>query len=329
MSSSSGPRRSARLAHRSIDSKSSVRCGYTDRNAHSLLLKEMAGVDCIPKKRRNTKGSLPFLPEEVVYNILVFVPAEILYNVMRYVCQAWCNVINNPEFINAHLQKSTSGILIQHWDEDHPEVIHFVEINNCDVWTRELRYGFSRPICASCDGLVLFPHDSNDLLFRVGNPITKQILTLPPLVGPIFHDTRSALVYVHSIRRYKVVIVFRVNSLEFKCAILTVGAETAWRLIDTKHIPCANVYLFESSPLSAGEYLYWTPNSRACSYLLALDVEAEIMHQLPDPKIFKEKGGYFLATENFLALMVRRKEFLWEVWVLTELHTGICIPLSG
>ncbi|XP_059670750.1 uncharacterized protein LOC132316257 [Cornus florida] len=185
-------------------------------------------------------------------------------------------------------------------------------------------YGFSNPICSTCDGLVLFRHDNNDLLFCVANLVTNQILTRPPLFEPIrCSSTLSTLVYAHSSRKYKVVRVFPVKSLEFKYAILTVGAETPWTLIDTKLIPNTDLYFSEThSTLFAGGYLYWTPGSRvSCSYLLALDVESEKMHRLPNPKSFIGKGGYFIVKESFLAFMVR-KYFLCEVWALTELNKG-------
>ncbi|XP_059670749.1 uncharacterized protein LOC132316256 [Cornus florida] len=268
-----------------------------------------------------TRSSTPFLPEGIIFDILVFLPAEILHNVMRCVCRGWYNVINSPEFISAHLQKSTNGFLIQSWNR--PNVIDFVEIINVSgVRIRELRYEFRHPICASCDGLVLFKHDSNDLIFCVANLITNQILTLPPLSEPIRNDL-CTLVYGHSIKRYKVVFLDYTN-VDLMCANFTVGTDTEWRPIDTKHIPNTNWnYSFSafSAPLSAGGYLYWTPRFRE-TFLLVLDVEAEILHRLPFPKVLNKKKSYFMVRESFLVLMVRIEKFLWEVLVLTELNKG-------
>ncbi|XP_059670751.1 F-box protein CPR1-like [Cornus florida] len=302
----------------------------------------MAGVNQILKKfralacssRRKRRSNIPnFLPKEIIFNILVFLPADILYNVMRYVCREWYNIINNPHFINAHLQKSTKSLLVQ--DIKSLKVIDLVETNSIgNVCARKkLRYGFSNPILSSCDGLVLFRHDDNDLLFCVANLITKQMLTLPPSFQPIGRNSYSTvsavLYYAHSIKRYKVVHVFFVNHYQFKCEILNVGGETSWRLIDTNHNPTINLYFLDLiggrgrkiTVHCAGGYLYWTLPYKKSTYLLAMNVEDETMHQVPYPMIFEAKRGYFVARESFLTLMIEDRNCCWEVRALTDLKT--------
>ncbi|XP_059651724.1 putative F-box protein At3g16210 [Cornus florida] len=286
----------------------------------------MAGVDHIMKKfrtlsfssRRSRVSNIPYLPEGIIFNILVLLRAEILFNVMRYVCREWYNIINNPHFINAHLQRSTKLLLVQH--DEHRKVIYIAETNNSNVRLRKLRYGFSTHILSTCDGLVLFRHDKNELLLCVANLITKHLLTLPPFLEPILYSNPTVLVYDPSVRRYKVVHLFRVNNHQYKCAILTVGSETAWRLIDTKPIPNTNP-LFIDPALFAGGYLYWTSTANAATYLLAMDVEAEIMYQLPLPTFFNLSGD-FLVRESVLTFIFGVTDYVWEAWALIDLKTG-------
>ncbi|XP_059665476.1 F-box/LRR-repeat/kelch-repeat protein At2g27520-like [Cornus florida] len=267
---------------------------------------------------RKLKNSASFLPEEIIFNILLWLPAEVLYNVMRYVCREWYNVINDPGFINAHLQKSTDGLLIH--SSNFVDSVCFVEINNCDIQIRQLRYGFPLHVFGSCDGLVLSNCRDKRILY-VGNPITKQVVTLPPL----FKTNRICsprLTYVRSIGRYKVMLISPDENKHDVCLISTVGTDNAWRLIETKHLPNFDHYaLYSKSSFSTGGYFYFTCDG--ASHIFALDAEAEIFHQFLVPNVYhKAIRCTYIVWKSFLALVAYCAGFVWELWALTELNTG-------
>ncbi|XP_059623287.1 F-box protein CPR1-like [Cornus florida] len=208
----------------------------------------MAGVDHIcnnlrvvaGSSRRKMKSSTPpFFPEEIIFNILLWLPAEVLYNV-RYVCREWYNVINAPGFINSHLQKLTDDSLIirscksaNAWS---------VAIHNCNTQIRRLRSefcgGFPRRVLCSCDGLLFLCCDDHKN-FYVGNPIAKQLLTLPPISIKCHCLSSPQFTYARSTGRYKahLHVTENVQSYFVSCLIFTVGTDSAWRLIDTKRMP--------------------------------------------------------------------------------------------
>ncbi|KAL3516910.1 hypothetical protein ACH5RR_023812 [Cinchona calisaya] len=58
---------------------------------------------------------LPFLPLDIIFNILILLPAGFLFNSVRYVCKAWASIIRDPAFIKEHLFKSNVRLLIQEY----------------------------------------------------------------------------------------------------------------------------------------------------------------------------------------------------------------------
>ncbi|XP_059670539.1 uncharacterized protein LOC132316059 [Cornus florida] len=265
--------------------------------------------------RRKMKFSIPFLPEEIIFNILLWLPAEVLYNVMRYVCRDWYNMISDSGFIKAHLQNSTDALLI---DSCHiSNSASLVEIHNCDVKIRKLRYRFLRHCYGSCDGLVFSRHDN---IYYVANPITKLLVTLLPFFKTSYICC-PRLTYVRSTGRYKVIIIIRYENKDYFCLILTIGTDNDWRLIDTNHLPNFNRYLLLCKSFSTEGYIYIT--SKSASHLFALDVEAEIFHQFPVPNVYHNAiRDTYIVWKSFLAWVAHCGEFVWELWALTELNTG-------
>ncbi|XP_059670538.1 putative F-box protein At1g47730 [Cornus florida] len=283
----------------------------------------MAGVNRISDKlkvvssssRRKRKRSPFFLPEEILFSILLKLPVEVLCNVMRYVCREWYNVINDPCFIDAHLQKSTNCLLIQSYR--FPNFFHFVEIHDSDIQTRMVRYEFPMSAYSSCDGLILF-RCNEEGIFYVANPTTMQLVKLPPLSSKWCFIRAPLLTYFRSTGRCKVVLILRDENNHNVCLILTVGADSAWRQIDTKHFPDFASHSFSCKSFSTGGYIYLTCDY--ASHLFALDAEAEIFHRFPKPDC--TIGGKYMVWKSFLGLVAHHAAFVWELWALTDLNTG-------
>ena len=57
-------------------------------------------------------GCIPNLSIDIVYSILLELPVKSLSR-FKLTCKSWCSTINDPEFINSHLYKSSNDINLQ------------------------------------------------------------------------------------------------------------------------------------------------------------------------------------------------------------------------
>ncbi|KAK2974970.1 hypothetical protein RJ640_009129 [Escallonia rubra] len=267
------------------------------------------------KRTRKTKAGLPILPEEVIFNILLCLPAEVIYDVMRCVCREWYNIIRDSNFINAHLLRSTSGLLIHNFR--FPELAHFVEMKDSDVTVTEERYPLRISLCATCNGLVLYLDRLIVIHLYVANFVTKQQMLLPIVTycDPIFFS----LAYSASTREYKVVHTYTDINGNFCFEILTVGVDKAWRPVRTEHLCCANLRTLCSISACIGKFMYWAGGSSLC--ILSLDVETEMISLLPIPKGCNVRKN-LIAMGNFLCMTTVLSELSWDIWLLLDVHTG-------
>lgn len=64
-------------------------------------------------KNKETRSSLitvPYLPEDCIFHIIVRLPLESLL-ASRFLCKAWYGIVNRPDFIDAYLQRSNIGLI--------------------------------------------------------------------------------------------------------------------------------------------------------------------------------------------------------------------------
>ncbi|KAL1533809.1 putative F-box protein [Salvia divinorum] len=54
--------------------------------------------------------AVPCLPEDCIFHIIVRLPLESLLS-SRFVCKAWYRIVNRPDFVNSHLQRSSTGLI--------------------------------------------------------------------------------------------------------------------------------------------------------------------------------------------------------------------------
>ncbi|KAK2974971.1 hypothetical protein RJ640_009130 [Escallonia rubra] len=275
--------------------------------------------DCSTRKKskrtRKTKAGLPILPEEVIFNILLWLPAKVIYDLMRCVCREWYNIIRDSNFINAHLLRSTSGLLIHNCRS--PELAHFVEIKDSDVTVTEERYPLRISLCATCNGLVLYLDHLTGSHLYVANFVTKQQMLLPMVThcDALF----CSLAYSASTREYKVVHNYTDINGNFCFEILTVGVDKAWRPVRTEHLCCANLRTLCSISVCIGKFMYWAGGSSLC--ILSLDVETEMISLLPIPKGCNVRKN-LIAIGNFLCMTTALSELSWDIWLLVDVKTG-------
>uniref|UniRef100_A0A0D9X983 F-box domain-containing protein n=1 Tax=Leersia perrieri TaxID=77586 RepID=A0A0D9X983_9ORYZ len=150
------------------------------------------------KRRRVRRCDIPEVPEELITEILLRLPVRSLAR-FKCVCKAWQNTISDPIFVRSHLlhsatkqEQKPSFLITPHKldtvidDEDWPTTFS----NNFSFF--QWQYGndnmrllhamnfhgefHSVGFMSHCDGLVLFPTDTN---VYVINPATGDVLKLP------------------------------------------------------------------------------------------------------------------------------------------------------
>ena len=109
----------------------------------------------------------PFLPEEIITNILKRLPVKSLIR-FQCVCKHWKNLFRNPSFIADHLHHSSNHppcILLQHEDED--ETLRLCLLD-CELQVREVQKAplmdyFARDsaIVFTSNGLVCVKFDNH------------------------------------------------------------------------------------------------------------------------------------------------------------------------
>ncbi|XBI94523.1 hypothetical protein VPH35_031145 [Triticum aestivum] len=175
-----------------------------------------------------TKTSTPYLPDELVSEILPRIPLEPLLR-FRSVCKAWRGIIDEDSFHQEHLRHQTSSLLVTPWigenDDDGPFASSTGEVTAAGFYQWDGKQQDAATLVhampdyhnkmealhsmAHCDGLVLLPADDT---VHVVNPATRRTIALPPTPNAVFqgphqvfglgHDPRSntykvARLYVH------------------------------------------------------------------------------------------------------------------------------------
>ncbi|XP_020152089.1 putative F-box protein At3g21120 [Aegilops tauschii subsp. strangulata] len=162
-----------------------------------------------------TKANIPYLPDELVSEILPRLPVESLLR-FRSVCKTWRDIIDDDSFLRDHLRLQTSSLLVAPWlgenDNDRPLASSTGEMTVAGLYQWDGKqqgvgtllhamsdYHSKKAALhrmAHCDGLVLLPTDNTA---HVVNPATRRTITLPPTLnrfqGPqafgLGHDPRS------------------------------------------------------------------------------------------------------------------------------------------
>ncbi|KAK4413321.1 hypothetical protein Salat_2744700 [Sesamum alatum] len=62
------------------------------------------------KEPQDILVSVPYLPKDCIFNIIVRLPLESLMT-SRFVCKSWYEIVNNPTFIYAHMRRSDIGLI--------------------------------------------------------------------------------------------------------------------------------------------------------------------------------------------------------------------------
>ncbi|XP_074306681.1 uncharacterized protein LOC141641940 [Silene latifolia] len=280
-------------------------------------------AEAIEKIRQNT----PYLPDEVIFKILIFVPVKELHEAMRYVCKQWYDIVSDPFFARARFRVSTPGFLLQESNNLHQ--LNYIEAYNSPTpKTLELQIPYPTKILCCLNGLVLLsysPYIGEIEIFQVINPLTKAKISLPySFVGLGPYSSSTAGLAVDSTGHYVVVHVCGEN---FHVRVFTIGVDKFWRLLDFQGVPvkrASDGSMKFDRPHCFGRFIYWFNNYPYINSIgLALDVDTETIYLFSVPK-GKVKYSSLLTVvpmETSIGL-VDESSILWRAWKLTDVKSN-------
>ncbi|KAL3629267.1 hypothetical protein CASFOL_026489 [Castilleja foliolosa] len=254
------------------------------------------------------------LPDEVLFEVLVRLPAHDIYDPARLVCRKWYHMIHSHTFINAHLQRSTYGLLFHSMFQDS----FFMALGESGrVQIFENRYNkLECPIQTSCNGLVLGSQDRTNNSLYVSNPATRQIFNLPPLVGHEVRYELFAIGYAAASMEYKAVLLLTAKGMKKICFILTIGVDNSWRTIGKESVSLASTQIFASAPLITEGFVHFY--HMISNEVLTLNLETEIITEtsgpIPEGEGQGNRWNTYLSTGRYLSLLRPCGEFCWQVW---------------
>ncbi|KAI9126957.1 hypothetical protein K1719_001516 [Acacia pycnantha] len=279
-------------------------------------------------------GDLPFLPEEIIRNILIRLPVKSLIR-LGCVCKRWKNlIIRTPSFISDHLHYSSThqnpSLLLQRrygiWLLDSKMELHEVEnVPFIDSSTTFRIVGSSNGLlCIKVDRYYVF---SPSLL--LWNPATREVRQLPPirkvlplpLDAQLFFDAGFGFSPIDN--DYKIVVIyFDCPLTELRVVAYSLSSES-WKEVE---FGIENVALFVGS-VTVGGAMFWLgfswKDSTIDSFydvIVSFDIANEVFTlitldcSIPRPTLS--------VYENKLAMLclseMEDSESLIELWVMED-----------
>ncbi|KAK7303216.1 hypothetical protein RJT34_14118 [Clitoria ternatea] len=246
---------------------------------------------------------LPFLPDELVVEILSRLPVKSLMQ-FRCVCKSWLSLISDPYFMKKHLHLSSTHFTPHHRIILSATTAEF-HLKSCSVSSlfndpstvcEDLNYPVKNKfrhdgIVGSCNGLLCFAIKGDCVL--LWNPSIRVSKKSPPL-GNNWRPgcfTAFGLGYDHVNEDYKVVAVFcDPNQFFSECKVKVYSmASHCWRKI--QHFPHGFSPYQNSGKFVSGT-LNWAANhyvgSSSLWVIVSLDLHKETYREVLPPYYEKE-----------------------------------------
>ncbi|KAK9748718.1 hypothetical protein RND81_02G075500 [Saponaria officinalis] len=279
---------------------------------------------------------VPYLPVEIIFNMLLYVPAKDLHEVARYVCKQWYDIVSDPDFITTHCRmSSTNSFLIQHSEQLHKASHIELHILMGTLVRHEtpVEIPFRGAIVCCFNGLLVLLSGSRTVdgkigydVFYVVNPVTKVIISLPHLTDSQ-HVTEGISLAVDSSGHYKVVHVSGKTDYyeQVKMRVFTIGVDKAWRFIDLQGIPAVNARGMRFHSFCFGGFMYWFTYYTSYDispFGFALDVDTEIIYPLSMPNdVIKTQYPISISMGTGPGLVTEQDD-IWRAWKLTDVKSS-------
>lgn len=291
----------------------------------TLFNMQMVGGSMNPRNRKGDSTNINSLPDDLLVEILLRVPTLDIHENSRLVCGRWYRTIRSDNFVQSHLCRSRAGLLLGKHGGAPTIFVTAPAEGGIEVSKSSYKSGFQ--LLTSCNGLILGVETYRENAPYIVNPATRTRFDLPPLPDTMFGCMTLnyfGIAYVAASMEYKVVATYCLNykhSMFAQCAILTVGVDDTWRNVATQQLSPEAKALLCRTPLITEGFVHWagygpylkTFNQRFYG-VLSMNVETEIISEVPPLEHRDNSFDYYLSTGRRLSVLIPRGDLLWDVW---------------
>ncbi|KAI9090230.1 hypothetical protein K1719_028776 [Acacia pycnantha] len=293
-------------------------------------------------KQEAMEGVAPFIPKEIITNILKLLPVKALIR-FQCVCKHWKNLIKSPPFIAAHLEHCIQYrpcLLFQTYFSLKRLELYIL---NCDMQFFEVQnipeLDSKAWIAGSCNGLLCLQIDRSSygisprpplLLWNPSLREVKQVPISEDALGDYDDDDyHIGFGFSPIINDYKIVR-FYVSSREYQVQhvkVYSLGGGS-WKNIEVGNLDLGN--LGPACTFNGGIFWFSTQyiEDRYEYNIVSFDIAMEVFSLIPVPAInLTNDEAYVTEFEHRLALLCYTEiedpeSCLIELWVLEDGRGG-------
>ncbi|XP_028755865.1 F-box/kelch-repeat protein At3g06240-like [Neltuma alba] len=255
-------------------------------------------------RRMVMNGAAPFLPEEIIINILKWLPVKSLMR-FRCVCKRWKNLFKTPSFIADHLRNSS---------HHNPSVLFFrtfgldpsqIRLLDCEMQVRDAlpfdSLGFRHlSIIGSSNGLLCVAIHENDFPFLLWNPATRDVREVPR--SSTIDCYRLGFGFSSFVNDYKIVAIYRKIG---RAGVYSLRRDS-WKEIEYGNI-LDFVTIYRDTRVSSNGAIFWN-GSKRCEEreegaIISFDIVKEVFTLIPRPTLQEDSYLYLTVYKDKLAML--------------------------
>ncbi|XP_054778505.1 putative F-box protein At3g16210 [Prosopis cineraria] len=302
-------------------------------------------------------AELPFLPQEIIRNVLIRLPAKSIIR-FRCVCKHWKNLFKNPSFIADHLHHSRNRnpyLLFQRNGRANPLNLYLLdcEMKVCEFPNAPLIGSLlGATIIGSSNGLLCVQIDRNGIYppsLLLWNPAIREVRQVPRTINDFVGDCRLGFGYSPVVDDYKIVRsyanfggaidwveVFSLSTGSWKdidfgnlggVKLFSETVTGSWKDFDFRNI------LEGAKPwetVNADGAMFWYGSKLGVEqgrrvdidFIVSFDIATEVFTLIPWPALNSNSSAKLTVYDNKLAVlsnnMVGDFEYVIDLWVMEE-----------
>ncbi|KAK4259464.1 hypothetical protein QN277_005793 [Acacia crassicarpa] len=273
-------------------------------------------------------GAAPYLPEEVITNILMRLPVKPLMR-FRCVCKNWENLYKTPFFIAAHLRHSQQNPFLM-FSHDYLCNDLPLRLLDCDMQLRDVQkaplfHSLLSYFIGSCNGLLCFitmRYCNFPSSFLLWNPATRHSIEVPVSRTINYHVHHMEIGFGFStlVNDYKILVIYALYSDRMVCGVDVYSLNKgSW-----KEIAVGNLFdiSFVSPAVSCNGAIFTSGLKLGKKVIVSFDIATEVFTFIPWPPLLDHPtfskftvydGKFALLTTNLIGTPSKV-----DLWVIEE-----------
>lgn len=285
------------------------------------------------KKKRGTSSerflSFDSLPNDIIQDVLLRLDVKSL-RICECVCKSWKTLIRQPSFINNHLKRQSSSVIIYSTPSSYRRLSE--SFDEIEIYDRERFPTAASLVLEGGDKGVLCLSQQKENKIYLWNPATNEFKTLPLPPPCSWQDpfVRFGFGYDPSANEFKVVRVCSRKFLKWFHEISVYGwRSNSWKRMEMPNL-FFNVWILSDYNLSVvvSGSIHWVAHCADDDEdvgfyyfgIVAFDVSKEHF-KLIDPPQGKQRKKFLTGKLNeCLSLVVGESHYVWkfDIWVMKE-----------